>query len=1182
MLRFLFCLFLLLGIELFAQPPELVAPIGHTDNVLSVAMAPKGQYILTGSSDKSFNLWNRKGHLIQRFETHTKAVKKVVFHPDGQRMMTGSGDGTANLWDLQGNLLQTIKPNAGAINSIAFSQSGDSVLFACQGRAALLYTLKGEFLKQFHAPKLLAVHSVAFSPNGRYVMLGGNSVAGVADIRNPQTIIQAPGDHVHIWELISGKHRSFGGHLSQVSSIAFSPDGTRFLSASKDSTLLIRDLNGNILHQRSWTDMYVASATFSPNGQQVLFGGIDAGIWDLASDTIKPLAPSEEKTVIWDVRYTPDGKQIMAAGSRRIAYLWDLNGELLQEFKGHSLSFRDATFSPDGTHILSGSVEAKLWDLREPLVQRLPGMEQGITSVVFSADGQHILAGGFDRISTLWDRDGKEVQQVFQGDTSFISSVGISRDGQSILTASENGSATLWNRDGTAVSKIVLKPKRTANYFGRNKIYEAALSPDGQHFLVADWEMDVARLYDRSGTQLQEFPVKGNPNVMEQLHFSPDGSQFALGERTGRISLYRINGKKIRSFELDVNWLTCMAFSDDWERIVVGSADGTIWLLNSKGKELLRFQGHRNMIRTVDISPDGRFLLSGGNDHQLKIWNLQSQEVASLISLSEGDWVVRAPSGLFDASPAAMEKMHFNQGLNIIELEQLKERYYEPGLLSKLLGYSDSPVRDVAVFGELALYPSTQLSVTNDILHIHLIERSGGIGKVSVFINQKEVMTDVNPDRQTDLKVNLRQFKKYYRPGKNEIAVRVYNSEGWLKSEAIDISYQPSFSQISSHQTSLYAVSIGTSNYNGESLDLQFASDDAQDMATAISSSAKQLFGDRVHSYILTTESGPEHLPSKSNIQQTLQKIAEQAFPQDILLLFLSGHGVTYGSAEKTNFYYLTKDIASEDLSDTEIRNNYAISDEELTSWINEIAAMKQVMIVDACNSGKVVENLLSGRKSLNSNQVIALDRMKDRTGMYVLAGSAADKSSFEATEFRQGLLTYSLLSGMKGVQLNEPVDIMKLFQFSRDEVPKLAKRINGIQTPMLAFPGSGASFDIGIITAEVDIPIGQEVPRMLPSVFLDREEINDWLNISVQLNQILRDYSLKKGKDKLMYTPSMMPDASAYSVRGLYTVEGDQLQIEIRLRKGEELLSSFELTGSQADAPKLVRQMMGEIVKKL
>src|SRR5690606_21722297 len=121
--------------------------------------------------------------------------------------------------------------------------------------------------------------------------------------------------------------------------------------------------------------------------------------------------------------------------------------------------------------------------------------------------------------------------------------------------------------------------------------------------------------------------------------------------------------------------------------------------------------------------------------------------------------------GLFDASPGAMELMYFTLGLETIELEQLKERYYEPGLMQKLLGFSDEPIRSVEGFDTIALYPivSLKLDTQTHQLQIELTPRNGGLGKVSVFVNGKEIIEDANPPqgferkRNTALSVNLAQ-----------------------------------------------------------------------------------------------------------------------------------------------------------------------------------------------------------------------------------------------------------------------------------------------------------------------------------------------------------------------------------------------------------------------------------------
>ena len=103
--------------------------------------------------------------------------------------------------------------------------------------------------------------------------------------------------------------------------------------------------------------------------------------------------------------------------------------------------------------------------------------------------------------------------------------------------------------------------------------------------------------------------------------------------------------------------------------------------------------------------------------------------------------------------------------------------------------------------------------------------------------------------------------------------------------------------------------------------------------------------------------------------------------------------------------------------------------------------------------------------KDVPSSHIRALDRLKDRTGLFILAGSAANKPSYETTHFGQGLLTYSLLLGIQSEALRDKqfIDVVKLFQFSADEVPILAKFVRGVQKPII-LSSRGNSYDIGKI----------------------------------------------------------------------------------------------------------------------
>jgi len=102
-------------------------------------------------------------------------------------------------------------------------------------------------------------------------------------------------------------------------------------------------------------DTEITSAAFSPDGTRVLSGSRDQTVklWDAATGALLRTF-SVHWSPVASVAFSPDSTRVLAGTYDRAIRLWDAaSGALLCSFQGHDAGVTSVAFSPDGASALS-------------------------------------------------------------------------------------------------------------------------------------------------------------------------------------------------------------------------------------------------------------------------------------------------------------------------------------------------------------------------------------------------------------------------------------------------------------------------------------------------------------------------------------------------------------------------------------------------------------------------------------------------------------------------------------------------------------------------------------------------------------------------------------------------------------------------------------------------------------
>ena len=562
------------------------------------------------------------------------------------------------------------------------------VRYTLRAEDALRQAVTGlQLLKTFRAGS--PAGPVAVSPDGSRIVAG--TLAGTVPVWDAAT----GGRLATLREPAAGGLGSSNFSIAgnSITSVSYSPDGTKILTSSDDTNARIWDAaTGRPLRILVARDT-LNGAGFSPDGTEVVTACEDgtAVIWNAASGSPVMTLGTPGGAPVMSAVFNRDGTEVVTASSGGTATIWStITGAqlaVLSEPGGAALN--DAAFSPDGTEVATASLDgtARIWSTTTGAQLMLLGTPSGsdLRSASFSPDGREIVTAGSGRTATIWNTaNGEQLTSLEEPGGGRISYAAFSPSGTEITTASNDGTVRIWDAfprqlvrvmaapDGAGLNNASFSPAGTelvtagsdgtariwniatgrqlrvfhegdqgVNFTqGGNAINSASFSPNGDEILTASND-GTAKIWNAATGRLLKTFETSFPTY--SATFGPGGTDVMTATDAEQITVWNAkSGRQVSDFFAGKAFLFHASYSPDGTEVVTASNDGTarIWAAESNafnGKQLAIFrEPHSAPIGSAVFSPNGTDILTVSDDGTARLWNIRTRKQLTVLTEPQG------------------------------------------------------------------------------------------------------------------------------------------------------------------------------------------------------------------------------------------------------------------------------------------------------------------------------------------------------------------------------------------------------------------------------------------------------------------------------------------------------------------------------------------------------------------
>ena len=459
------------------------------NRVLAVAFSPDGTHLASGSTDTTVRLSDTTGDTdSMTLQKHTGPTNVLAFSPDGKMLASGSTDKTVQLWDTTtGEPLATLTGHINGITALTFSPDGNTLVSgSADGTLRFWQAATG-------APADTLITGHTQSIKAATFFQDRNRDEGTS----PLLVSAAFNGEITFWDVETSQKSTVqnSGHRDWYSALAFSPDGTKLISAGADGTIvfggfpigfsstkpdnLTRLTDVSTGAELATLQKHARELTFSPDDRTktvAIILGDTIRLWNTETgdelvipfhfyDDL-PLGRHHNLPRILALAFSSDGRWLVSGTTEGEIRMWDVaTGEALTVFseltepmeREHLRHISALAFSPDRALLAAGTrSQLHLWDVRtgHKIFSVSTVHKRGWRIhhdyprlLVFSPDGTIVLSGHSSGTIQLWDAKTGDSIAALDGHTQEVETLKFSPDGETLVSTAQDGTIFLWDWD---------------------------------------------------------------------------------------------------------------------------------------------------------------------------------------------------------------------------------------------------------------------------------------------------------------------------------------------------------------------------------------------------------------------------------------------------------------------------------------------------------------------------------------------------------------------------------------------------------------------------------------------------------------------------------------------------------------------------------------------------------------